>query len=111
MADDHNPKGQQKAGAPAVVVDRSGHRVRLRNLDYPLEGCISTSEREIRYRLEPNKWAEVPVEVYNLLKVKFSRPQSQTVPDWEPGGEGQRAEKSNRVEEHQEYILEFGDER
>ena len=111
MPSEPHSKEQKNAGAPAVVLDKSGTRVRLRNLGYSIEGCISTSKEEIRYKLEPNKWTEVRPEVYDLLKRKFERPQTMEVPDWEPGGEGQRAEKARRVEEHQEYILEFGDER
>ena len=104
-------KGQKNAGAPAVIVERSGHRVRLRNLDYAIEGCLSTEKEEIRYRLEPNKWCDVPDNVYQELKHKFSRPQVTESTDWEPGGEGARAERVQRRDEHQEYILEFSDER
>lgn len=106
----HN-KGQKKAGAPAVALDRSGHRIRLRNIDHALEGCLSSEGKEIRYRLEPNRWTEVPDEVYAELKAKFNKPQTMDVPDWEPGGEGQRSSRERRTEEIEEYVMEFSDER
>src|SRR3990170_8827122 len=102
----HN-RGQKKTGAPAVVVDRSGNRIRLRNIDHNVTGCLSSEGKEIRFTLKPNQWVEVPDEVYVEMKNKFNRPQEYEVPDWEPGGEGQRAEQVRRKEELQEYIMEF----
>ena len=104
-------KGQKNAGAPAVIVERSGSRIRLRNLEYAIEGCLSTETKEIRYRLEPNKWCDVPENVYQELKEKFNKPQITESTDWDPGSDGGRAERIHNKEEHQEYILEFADER
>ena len=92
---------------PAVVVEKSGQRVRLRNIGHALEGCLMTEREEIRYRLEPNKWTTVRPEVYEALYQKFSKPQEFDVPDWEPGGEGDVSRRTNRTEGYQEYILEF----
>lgn len=96
---------------PKVVMDKEGYRVRLRNLEHALEGCIvdGTTGQEIRYRLEPNRWAKVHPAVYNMLKGKFDRIREREVPDWEPGGDGQAPSKRNRVESQQEYILEFSE--
>ena len=105
----HN-KGQENAGAPAVKVDHSGHRVRLRNIDHALEGCISTEKGDERYRLEPNKWTKVSDAVYEQLKGKFYEPKVTEVPDWEPGGENDNAKRAYRKESNQEYLLEFPDE-
>ncbi len=99
------------AKAEKVVLDKSGSRVRLRNLPFALEGCISGDEDgkavEIRYRIEPNKWTNVHPLVYAQLKRKFDEPRYKEVPDWEPGGENQRSERTPRIEEQQEYIIEF----
>lgn len=92
---------------PAVVVEKSGSRIRLRNIDHALEGCLMNDKEEIRYRLEPNKWTTVPDAVYQELYRKFAQPQEFEVPDWEPGDEGGRSQRTNRTEGYQEYILEF----
>lgn len=102
----------QKSGAPDVVVDRSGHRVRLRNIDHALPVCLSVEGKgEIRVTLYPNKWAEVPDEVYEELKRKFYRPQEFEVPNWDPRGEDERSIRTPRIEAYEEYTIEFPDER
>lgn len=112
----HN-RGQEKVGAPtvkpsapAVKIERSGNRVRLRNIGHALEGCISTKAGDERYRLEPNKWTRVSDAVYNQLKGKFYEPKVTEVPDWEPGGENDLAKRTPRQESNQEYHIEFPDE-
>jgi hypothetical protein len=97
--------------SPAVVVEKSGSRIRLRNIDHALEGCLVTEKEEIRYRLEPNRWTSVPDAVYNELKRKFADVQSFQVPDWEPGGEDSPSRRTNRTEGYQEYIMEFSGDR
>ena len=122
-------KGQKKAGAPAEVtatvlkampvgqtgavaikVERSGNRVRLRNIGHALEGCISTEKGDERYRLEPNKWTRVSDAVYDQLRGKFYEPKVTEVPDWEIGGENDAAKRTYRQEANQEYNIEFPDE-
>ena len=97
-----------KAGAPAVKVDKSGHRVRLRNIDHALEGCISTREGEERYRLEPNQWTVVSDAVYTCLRDKFYKPQTFEVIDWNASATDPR--RQVRTDEYQEYIVEFPEE-
>lgn len=101
-----------KAGAPAVVVDKSGHRVRLRNIDHALPYCVSTQQGEIKGVIEPNRWTEVPDAVYEMLKGKFYNAQDQSfeVPNWAPGGDNESAKQANRREHYEEYTLEFPDE-
>jgi len=100
----------KKAGAPAVVVDRSGGRVRLRNIDHALPWCISTDKGELRGELRPNEWATVPDSVYQMLKSKFYNAESFTVPDW-VGSEQMAARRADRKESYQdEYMIEFPDE-
>ena len=96
---------------PAVVVEKSGNRVRLRNIDHALEGCIVTEHGETRYRLEPNRWTSVPENVYTALRSKFAEAQEFQVPDWEPGGEDSPNRRTNRTEGYQEYIMEFSGDR
>lgn len=97
-----------KGGAPSVKVDRSGHRVRLRNIDHALEGCISSDGGEQRFRLEPNQWAIVSDDIYTMLRDKFYKPQVNEVSDW--NGDVNNPVKIMRKDETQEYILEFPEE-
>jgi hypothetical protein len=102
-------KVPEKVGAPTVKVDKSGGRVRLRLLDHALEGCISMRGKEIRYRLEPNKWTNVPEEVYIALRDKFYKPQEREVVDW--NGDPNNPIKQTRMEvQNTEYVIEFPDE-
>ena len=98
---------------PRVALDKDGRRVRLRNLDYELEGSISGEEDGkpffARCRIEPNRWTSVHPKVYELLKNKFDNPVEHLVPDWEPGGDNDRAVRTPRVEQNQEYTIEFGE--
>lgn len=102
----------KKAGAPAVVVDKSGHRVRLRNIDHALPYCISTRNGEIKGVIEPNVWTTVPDAVYEMLRGKFYNTQAQAfdVPNWEPGGENDRPRPAHRKESYEEYVIEFPEE-
>lgn len=99
--------------APRVVLDKDGRRVRLRNLAFALTGSISGDEGgkqvHIPYRLEPNRWTTVHPLVYELLRRKFENPVEHMVPDWEPGGENDRPQRTPRVDQDQEYIIEFGE--
>jgi len=101
-------KVPEKAGAPAVKVDKSGHRVRLRNIDHALEGCVSTRNGEERFRLEPNKWAIVSDAVYTMLRDKFYKPQEFETLDWNASKTD--PQRQVRTESYQEYILEFPEE-
>ena len=99
--------------SPKVALDKDGRRVRLRNLGYALEGSISGEENGKiffeRYRIEPNKWTTVHPKVYDLLKSKFDEPVRHEVPDWEPGGDNDRAHRTPRIDEDLEYTIEFGE--
>lgn len=97
-----------KAGAPAVKVDKSSHRVRLRNIDHALEGCISTRAGDERFRLEPNRWTTVSDAVYTMLRDKFNKPQEFEVVDW--NGDLNSPKAQPRKESYQEYLIEFPDE-
>lgn len=97
-----------KSGAPLVKVEKSGHRIRIRNIDHALEGCLSTREGETRWRLEPNRWTEVPEQVYQMLKEKFYSTKEVTVPDW--NGDVNNPQRTERVETTQEYTIEFPEE-
>lgn len=98
---------------PRVALDSDGRRVRLRNLGYALEGSISGEENGkpvfLPYRIEPNRWTTVHPKVYDMLKQKFDNPVETLVPDWEPGGDNDRARRTPRIEETQEYTIEFGE--
>ncbi len=100
-----------RANAPTVKIDRSGHRIRLRNISHALEGSISSKDLkggEIHFRLEPNKWTEVPDEVYSMLKGKFYEAQESSVPDW--NGDPNNPQRQPRIETNQEYTIEFPEE-
>lgn len=97
-----------KAGAPAVKVDHSGKRVRLRLIDHALPICVSTEKGDIRIDLEPDKWTRVPDTVYAMLRDKFYKPQETEVVDW--NGNPQDPKSLRHVEKNQEYIIEFPDE-
>jgi hypothetical protein len=97
--------------ATKVVLDKEGCRVRLRNLQHALEGCLvdGTTGAEIRYTLEPNRWTKVHPAVYDMLRRKFDTAREVEVPDWDPGGEGQAPVRQYRMESQQPYIIEFQD--
>lgn len=99
---------EKKVGAPTVKVDKSGHRVRLRNIDHALEGCVSSRGGEQRFRLEPNQWTVVSDDVYTMLKSKFYKPQVFESVDWNTSATD--PQRTVRKEEYQEYIIEFPEE-
>lgn len=87
------------------------HKVRIRNIDYALTGSVDVKDRKpIMYRLEPNKWTEVPDEVYEQLKSKFGNAKFSDAPSALPGTDGNyygypgqtRAEQTNS-----QYLIEF----
>ena len=94
---------------PVVKVERSGHKIRLRNMEYPLEGTLSTREHgEIKYSLKPNVWTEVPDAVYQFLKSKFYNTRSSNVPDW--NGNPDNPVRYERKETVSSYTIEFPEE-
>lgn len=102
----------QKAGAPAVVVDKSGNRVRLRNIDHALPYCVSTEDGDLRGEIKPNVWTPVPEPVYLMLKSKFLNPPTIQSQDVEFDSDGTPRRVITREESYKdEYILEFSDER
>lgn len=99
----------EKVGAPTVKVDKSGHRVRLRNIDHALEGSVTSRDcQEIRFRLEPDRWTEVPDAVYSMLRDKFYKPQEFRTTSW--NGDPDNPQREQRTESYQEYIIEFPEE-
>ena len=102
-------KVPEKAGAPAVKVDKSDKRVRLRDLDHALPISISSRDgKDIKFELQPNVWTRVPDEVYEMLRSKFYKPQEYKVVDW--NGDLNNPQRQPRTEAYQEYIIEFPDE-
>lgn len=99
---------EKNLGAPKVKLERSGRRVRLRNLDYALEGCLSSRGREVRFSISPNVWTEVPEEVYVMLRNKFDKPSSVQVTDW--NGNPDNPQRYTRQESTNSYTIEFPDE-
>jgi len=101
--------GAPTVTAPAVKVDKSGHRVRLRGIDHTLPICLSfEGKQELRMELQPNRWVEVPDEVYALLKSKFYKPRKTQVVDW--NGDPDNPIRQIRTEETLGYIIEFPEE-
>jgi hypothetical protein len=80
----------------------------LRNIDHALEGCIAADSGEQRFSLQPNEWTIVSDDIYTMLKDKFYKPQPYTVTDW--NGDVNKPERKTRVDEYQEYIIEFPEE-
>ena len=85
--------------------------VRVRNLDYALAGSVDIKGGQtLKYRLEPNKWTEVPDEVWDQLKHKFGNTKFSDAPNSLPGKDGDyngmpgqtRAEVVNG-----QYLIEF----
>lgn len=93
---------------PVVKVERSGRKVRLRNLEYALEGTLSSRKGDIRYSIPPNVWTEVPEDVYVMLRNKFYKPTTSTVPDW--NGNPDNPQRYERKETVASYTIEFPDE-
>ena len=101
----------KKPGAPGVVLDRSGHRVRLRNIDHALDCAIEGDKGLERVKIQPNVWTTVSDDIYAMLKGKFYQPEQFEVPDWVVGGESESAKRANRMEDYgNEYTIEFPDE-
>lgn len=85
-------------------------KVRIRNIDYALTGSVDIrGQKPIYFRLEPNKWTEVPDEVFTHLKSKFGNPQVHEVPSALPGPDGNYYgyPGQTRTEQHQQYLIEF----
>ena len=90
--------------------------VRVRNITYALTGSVSGSDengrqlREMKYRLEPNVWTEVPDPVFDQLMSKFGNSKFSDAPNALPGANGEyygnpgqtRAEQTNS-----QYLVEF----
>lgn len=86
-------------------------QARIRNIEYALTGSVDIkNQKAITYRLEPNKWTDVPDEVYAQLKHKFGNAKFSEAPNSLPGVDGNyygypgqtRAEQVNS-----QYIIEF----
>lgn len=85
--------------------------VRVRNIDYALAGSVGIQNgKTIKYRLEPNKWTQVPDEVFDQLKHKYGNTRFSDAPNGLPGNDGNyygypgqtRAEVVNS-----QYLIEF----
>lgn len=90
------------AEAPKVALDSKKRRVRLRGADHALPCTVMGENREISVTLQPNRWMEVPEEIYQMLKSKFGRTQEREVPDWD----SQRIERTPRYESPNAPIIE-----
>lgn len=93
-----------------MAEEKRGGRVRLRNCDYALTGSINMEgKKPISYRLEPNRWTEVPAEVYASLKSKFGEPKFEEVPNALPEADGtyKVAQGAVRYEPAIQYVIEF----
>lgn len=93
---------EEKKEAPKVALDSKKRRVRLRGADYALPCTVMGEKREISVVLQPNRWTEVPEEIYQMLKQKFGRPVEHEVPDWDT----RRIERTPRYESPNGLIIE-----
>lgn len=87
-----------------------GYRVRVRNIDYPLNGSLSIEGgTSIKWSLPPGQWVSVEEPVYNFLKHKFGEPRMYEVPAALPDSNGNyhMPTTATRVETHQQYLVEF----
>lgn len=85
-------------------------KVRIRNIDYALTGSVDIQgKKPIMFRLEPNKWTEVPDVVYTHLKNKYGNPQTHDVPAALPSPDGNYYgyPGQTRTEQHLQYLIEF----
>ncbi len=61
-------------GKSATVARRAGGRVKLRGEKIPLTGSVTGEKGQtIRFELPPERWVDVPWEVFTMLKAKFDR--------------------------------------
>lgn len=101
---------KDKVVMPAVVATPSCSRARLRNCDYALTGSINAEgHKPIKWRLEPNRWTELPSEVISFLKLKFAEPRYTDVPNALPDDRGNYSmpSGSTRPEQQTQYVIEF----
>jgi len=86
-------------------------KVRIRNIDYALTGSVDIkNQKPITYRLEPNKWTDVPDEVYDQLKHKFGNARFSDAPNSLPGPDGNYYGYSGQTRPEQtnsQYLIEF----
>ena len=69
---------------PAVQVEKSGGRVRLRGIRVPVPVTLDTEkEGRIHVVIQPNVWTPVPELVYKFLVSKFDVERYTMVPDVE----------------------------
>jgi hypothetical protein len=100
-------------GPGTGVITQTKRRVRLRQSNHALEGAIDCEGKGlVRYRLEPERWTEVPEQVYHELKSIYGEPRYTDVPDPDANernphspGDGQTAMRRDVI---QEYLIEFG---
>lgn len=98
---------EQKPAAPKVVLDSGRRRVRLRGANYALPCCVSLKKGgEIRVTLQPNRWTEVPEEIYQMLKSKFGHLQEREVPDYRGNQDDRNPERAFRMESPNAPIIE-----
>lgn len=88
------------------------HKVRVRNIDYALTGSVGSKDlgKSIKFRIEPNTWTEVPDEVYEMLKSKFSNPRYSDAPNSLPGQDGNYYGHPGQTRPEQvnsQYLVEF----
>lgn len=86
-------------------------QVRIRNIQYALTGSVSVkNERDLKYRLEPNVWTEVPDPVYEQLKNKFGNARFSDAPNSLPGANDEYSGQPGQTRAEQvngQYLIEF----
>ena len=61
-------------------------QVRVRHIEYALTGSVDIEGgQSFKYRLEPERWTDVPDEVFTQLENKFGNARYSTAPNSLPG--------------------------
>lgn len=95
-----------KPVVPKVVLASGSRRVRLRGANYALPCTVSMRGKEISVVLQPDRWTEVPEEIYQMLKGKFGRTQQREVPDYRGDQRDVNPERTYRMESPNAPIIE-----
>jgi hypothetical protein len=97
---------EAKPVAPKVALDSGRRRVRLRGANYALPCTVSCRGREISVVLQPNRWTDVPEEIYVMLRGKFGHVTEREVPDYRGDQRDPHPERANRMESPNTPIIE-----
>lgn len=99
---------------PAVVVEKSGGKVRVRGLGWPLPVTLDTEERgRISVTIQPNTWTKVPDEIYRFLQSRYGESRYTLIPDVEANEDRPHRPGEQPVMKKEEvdpaYYMEFKD--